>query len=205
MNLIPDYIKALGLKEQSENLFREKCDENNFTYMYLEHEQAAYCSEIWKDMNKRPDYILSIPNFGSVFIDVKAFGSNQFYKDVFKILNKTPPMAFSISKDELSEYFRLQEETSINVWYAIMLIQDNQATPDMYFLPVDRVKKFSNIKQRDYHSWKYIQVPINCFTKCSHFMEDRCNICQHRYCEELENILDIQKSINVTNKGYIKV
>ena len=200
MNLKPDYIRAIGLKEQSENLFREKCDENNFAYMYLEHEQASYCSEIWKDMNKRPDYILSIPDIGSVFIDVKAFGSILFYQDAFKFMNKTPPKAFTINRDELSEYIRLQKKTSIKVCFAIMLMEDNQVTPDMYFLPVDRVKKFSNIRPRDYHSWKYIQVPINCFTKCSQLLQDRCNICRHRYCEELENILDIQNSIYATNQ-----
>ena len=191
-----EYDRSMELKEQSEKLFRVKCDENNYTYMYIEQSKMTFSSKIWRDMTKRPDYILSLPHIGSIFVDVKAYTEHIFYKDAFNKMDRSPPKAFTITREELLKYLALQEETSLKVWFAIMSVQEDVVTNDIHFLPVDRVQQFMASRHWNHPEWKYIQVPQNCFTDCSRLAHNICGRCKHPYCEELDEILEIDDKIH---------
>jgi hypothetical protein len=192
-----EYDRSMKLKDQSEKLFRDKCDDTDYTYMYIDQEKMTYSSKIWKDMTKRPDYILSVPHIGSIFVDVKAYSENLFYKDYFDSINKSPPKSFTFQFEELKKYQRLQSETSMKVWFAVASVQKDTVTNEMHFIPVDRVMNF--ISPEHYGKWKFIQVSNPpCFTDCSKLAYNICARCDKKYCS---NIIDI---VTLDTKAHFK-
>lgn len=196
-----EYDRAMKLKEQSEKLFRIKCDENDYTYMYIDQEKMTYSSKIWKDMSKRPDYILSLPHIGSIFVDVKAYTEHLFYKDSLEHMKKGVPKAFRIEVEEVMKYLTLQDETALKVWLAIMPVQEDTVTNDIHFLPIDRVTKFMAERHYTKPEWNYVQVPIPCSTDCSKLAHNKCGKCTWDYCEQLDELLRLDDEIHFKKYG----
>ncbi len=190
-----DYDRKMKLKNDSERFFRVKCDENNYTYMYIEQSKMTYSSKIWQDMTKRPDYILSIPHIGSIFVDVKAYSEHLFFKKALESKNKVVPKAFRIDVNEINKYLRLQEETAMKVWFAIMSVQEDTVTSDVHFLPVERITKFMAERHFTNPLWNYAQVPIGCSTDCSKLAYNKCANCKIKYCEQLNDLLRLDDAL----------
>jgi len=188
-----EYDRKMKLKEQSEKLFRDKCDDNHFTYLYIDQSQMKFSSTLWKDMaSKRPDYILSVPHIGSIFVDVKAKEERLFYKDVFvNYLNKQPPKAFRIDLEEVEKFKKLQNETSMKVWFAIMPHQEETVANEIFFFPVDKADKFIPIQHYDDPLWNYVQIPETCFSDCGKLAYNKCAKCQEKYCEKTKEYISI--------------
>jgi hypothetical protein len=155
-----EMTEATDLQKQSEQLFRDKCDENNYTYLYIDQTQETYSSKIYKDKSKRPDYLLSLESIGSIFIDVKAREEILFFEDVFlNDLKKQPPRAFKLNLDEIKLFKNLQHQTSLSVWFAVTPYQKGTSgqrgivANEIYFFPVDKVEKFCPSKHFDDPSW----------------------------------------------------
>ncbi len=186
-----DYDIKMELKEQSEALFREKCNDNDYTYMYIEQSQMTFSSKMWKDLTKRPDYLLSLQSIGSVFVDVKARSEKLFFEDAFKQLKKQPPAAFRIDLEELKKFKNLQNETSLKVWFAVTPYTEKTVINEVYFFPVDKVDKFCPNKHLDDPSWKYVQIPKSCFSDCSRLAHNKCAKCDKKYCMEIDKYIEL--------------
>jgi hypothetical protein len=183
-----EYDRSMELKETSENEFRHICDDNGFSYMYIDQGKMTFSSGIWKSMSKRPDFLLSLPHIGSIFVDVKAYKESIFFKDVYKKMNAIPPKAFKIPVEEIFKYQVLQNETSLKVWFAIMPVQDDTITKYIYFIPIDRVERFISSVHRKNLKWSYTQVPVECFTDINRLTQNKCVFCKMKYCEKLEEL-----------------
>lgn len=62
-----EYERAMKLKEQSEKLFREKCDENDYTYMYIDQEKMTFSSKLWKSLSKKTGLFIDNTHTGPFF------------------------------------------------------------------------------------------------------------------------------------------
>jgi hypothetical protein len=197
-----DFDRRMKVNQESEKMFRETCDENSYTYLYIDQDIDKFSSKIYKDKGKRPDYILSVPHLGSIFVDVKAYKEQLFFKDALQFKKQRNPKAFWLKKDEITKFLHLQEETSMKVWYAIMPIKDDILINETHFLPVDLAQKFMCELHRTKDDWNYVQVPIHCFQESSKLANNKCGSCNNRYCEQVEVLIKIDEQIH--NQKYGK-
>jgi hypothetical protein len=181
------------LERQSEQLFIDKCNENHYTYLYIDQTQKTYSSKIYEDFSKRPDFLLSIESIGSIFVDVKARKEIFFFEGVFKhVLNKQPVKAFYLDKEEIKCFQNLQHLTSINVWFAVTPYQGTTVYGDeIYFFPVDKAERFCPSKYLEDPAWKYVQIPKSCFCHTDELAKNKCLDCKYRYCDEIDKYIEL--------------
>lgn len=163
-------------------MFREKCDENSYIYLYIDQNVDKYSSKIYKDRSKRPDNIMSVPHLGSIFVDVKAYKEQLFYADALRKKDLRVPKSFWLKRDEILQFIILQEETSMKVWFAVIPTKDNIPLNETHFLPVDVALKFMSERHRNQPEWKYVQIPIDCFKECGRLAKNQCGNCKNQYC-----------------------
>jgi hypothetical protein len=196
-----EFDKYLKVNIESEKMFREKCDENNYTYMYIDQNIDKFSSKIYKDKSKRPDYILSVPYLGSIFVDVKAYTEREFFADSLKQKGKRVERAYWMKKDEILKFINLQEETTMKVWFAVIPTRNNNLLNETHFLPIDIARKFMGERHRTKNEWDYVQVPIECFRECNKLATNKCGFCKNKYCEQLEDLLKIDDQIHLEKYG----
>jgi len=194
--LISSKERMEQLQSVSEKLFRKACSENDFAYMYIDQSKETFASKIWK--SKRPDYLMSIPHMGSIFIDVKAYKEDIFYRKAYEKLEESPPITFNIDLDELYRFNELQDITSMKVWFAIMPVHNDTVTEGIFFLPVDRVEKFKRERHRLWKNWFFVQVPKKCCSEGINITTNVCINCKKKYCERLDELLEIEDKISGT-------
>ena len=81
-------VKNKEKGREAERRFQEWLDAHKIPYLYINQEPETFSSFFKEDLkNKRPDFILLIPYFGFIFVDVKykQISDNQkdFPIDVF--------------------------------------------------------------------------------------------------------------------------
>jgi len=196
-----EFDRNLKVNLESEKMFREKCDENHYTYMYIDQNFDKYSSKIYEEKSKRPDYILSIPHLGSIFIDVKGYSEKLFFEDSLKFNKEHSQSAFWLKKDEIFRFVKLQEETSIKVWFAVIPVRGDSPMSQLFFLPVDRALKFIAERHKIKPEWDYVQIPLSCFIDCSKLAQNKCGGCKRKYCDEVEELLNIDDKVHFKKYG----
>lgn len=172
-------------KDAEEKLFRKLCDKSKLTYLHIDQDRKTFSSKIFEDQSKRPDYLVSIPDVGSIFIDVKVSSKKNFYKETYG----ESLSAFRISLVEYQRLKRLSEKTSVPVWLAYFEERLQRLLEDeCYLIPLTRVEKFILYAHRLYN-WTFIQVPVGCFNHCDKVVEpsDICLRCKRKICTNLKN------------------
>src|SRR3989344_2355462 len=92
----------------SESKFKEWLDKHNIPYLYIHQEIETFSRALKENLSgKRPDFMVLIPNFGFIFVDVK-------YKKISKEYNTYP-----MDGEEAKRYSSLQRKFNMNIWYAI--------------------------------------------------------------------------------------
>ena len=139
---------------------------------------------------------MTIPNLGTVFFDIKAKLDNLFYE---KLYMKSVPAFFIDSKD-FKKLENLQQQTTINVWYAVFNYYRDRnrkiiMSGDCYMAPLNVVSKFvltKHISNPDI--WRFFQVPKQCFKKCGKGkkmrLEVQCEDCSRQLCKELQEKIE---------------
>jgi len=97
MDLIDREGKEKGMLV--ENNFRSWLDKHNIPYLYIQQDNenlSQSLKEIFQ--GKRPDFILLIPNFGIIFVDVKYKKIHQDFK------------TYPIDIEETKKYSSLQRK-----------------------------------------------------------------------------------------------
>ena len=155
--------------------------------MYINQDKRTFSSGIWK--SKRPDYYVSLSNLGSIFVDVKAKEQKKFFDDIYGKDSLSIP-CFTFDIDEINRFTKFENITSTNVWYVIYPIQDDALIDEAYWIPNNVVSKFVSILHENKSSWKYVQVPKECFTFEDMLSIDICLNCEKQYCEKTNKILE---------------
>lgn len=191
------------LQNKSERLFRKLCNENEFAYMYIDQQKDTFSSNIWK--SKRPDFLISVPNISSLFIDVKALDEIIFWKDAYEELDESPPRAYRFEVDEILRFRELEKITSMKVWFIVYGVKDDTVTNQYGMIPNDRIFKFIRDRHIDWNSWNYIQVPVPCLTGETDLAFNICSICEDKYCTKVDKLIEIEDKIHDTYKPELKV
>jgi len=185
------------LQEMSEQRFQKVCDRSGFQWLYISQEKGNNFSKLlYEKQGKRPDFLVTIPNIGTVFFDVKAKLDRNFYEPYY---GKNVP-GFNHNTKDFLKLESLQDQTTINVWYAVFNYFEEKdgeinMPGDCYVTPLNVVSKFvlgRNISNPDV--WKYFQVPKQCFKKCTGGkkmqLEVQCQDCSRLLCKDLQKKIE---------------
>ena len=91
-----------------ESKFIEWLDKNDIPYMFFNQQQKTYSKTFWHKL-KRPDFMILIPNFGFILVDVKCK----------KIYSNNRGNYITLGEEEVDEYIELHKEFGVPIWFAI--------------------------------------------------------------------------------------
>src|SRR3989344_8426732 len=92
----------------AEIMFKEWLDKHSIPYLYIHQDKDTFSSFFKKGLiGKRPDFMLLIPYFGFIFVDVK-------YKQIMGNQKDYP-----IDANESKKYSSLQRRFNIHTWFVI--------------------------------------------------------------------------------------
>ncbi len=93
---------------EAELKFKEWLDKHNIPYFYIKQDTESFSPALDEIFSgKRPDFMILIPNFGFVFVDVKNRSLHRKYK------------TYPLDSFETKKYSSLQRIFNIHIWYAI--------------------------------------------------------------------------------------
>lgn len=109
VSTMEDEIENNKIKgDEAELRFKEWLDKHNIPYMYIQQDVETF-SYSFKEYfsGKRPDFLILIPHFGLIFVDVKYKKLNKEYK------------TFPFDSDETKRYSSLQRKFNLQIWYVL--------------------------------------------------------------------------------------
>ena len=93
---------------ETEYYFKQWLDKHNIPYLYIQQDTKTISSGFKNYFDgKRPDFLILIPNFGFIFVDVKYKKLNQDYK------------TYPIDAVDVKKYSVLQRRFNLQIWFAI--------------------------------------------------------------------------------------
>lgn len=164
-------------------VFKNLLEKLSLLYIHIDQDRKTYSSEIFLNNAKRPDFLISFPTLGSIFIDVKARFTTQFRKLEFK--SRYP--AFTIDYTDFEKLKQTENLTHIPVWIAF--IERDQHSKELkeeitYAIPLTRIEKLITDEHRE-GKWKKVQVPLDCTNKWRNNADinNICETCTEKICE----------------------
>ncbi|MCK4521799.1 MAG: hypothetical protein KAU20_04445 [Nanoarchaeota archaeon] len=123
-----DYIIEENRRKsnEAELRFKDWLDKHNIPYMYIQQDTETFSSVFKKySSGKRPDFMILIPNFGLIFVDVKYKKLNKDFK------------TFTLDSDETKKYSSLQREFNLHIWY--VLSNEDCDYKTWFWIPVSKI------------------------------------------------------------------
>ena len=123
-----DDEKEVNIKKgkEVESKFKNWLDKHNIPYFYIKQDTESFSSAFKNSFSgKRPDFMVLIPNFGFVFVDVKYKKINLKYK------------SYPIDSRETKIYSSLQRKFNLHIWYA--LSNEDSDFKTWLWIPVSKV------------------------------------------------------------------
>mgnify|MGYP001604511018 FL=1 len=112
--------------EEAEIKFKQWLDKHNIPYLYIQQDTETFSSALKKYFGqKRPDFMILLPNLGFFFVDVKYRNINKNYK------------TFPLDSLEATKYSSLQRKFNLPIWYA--LSNEDFAYKTWFWIPVAKV------------------------------------------------------------------
>jgi hypothetical protein len=137
--------------KEAENKFKEWLDKHNITYLYISQNQENYSQAFRKTFSgKRPDFIVLIPNFGCIFVDVKSRKLSSEFK------------TFPIDIDDVEKYSSVHSIFNLPIWFVISNEECGYMT--WYWLSIAKILS-KNISQKISSKSKegFFPIPIKYF------------------------------------------
>ena len=141
------------LGEELEIHFRNWLDKNNIPYWYIQQDISTF-SPALKDrfLGKRPDFMILLPNFGLLLVDLKNRKINQKYG------------TYPIDCSDAKKYSSIQRIFNLQVWFVISNSELNYET--WMWIPVSKILEEGVIKQTSSKSGEeFFAVPTGNFTQ----------------------------------------
>jgi hypothetical protein len=112
--------------ERAEEEFKNWLDNHNILYFYIRQEQNNFSKAMRETLSeKRPDFLILIPNFGFIFVDVKNREINTKYN------------SYPIDSSEAKKYSSLQRKFNIHTWFVIS--NENLGYNTWLWIPLSKV------------------------------------------------------------------
>jgi hypothetical protein len=158
------YMSPLELKGyKAETVFKLMLEQNNVPFLYVgQGPLGIEKSNILKDkMNsKRPDFLVNLPDIGTLFFDVKCRQKKGFPNN-----KKT---YFQLFDSEINTLINLHEQLLVPVWIAFVdeskfkngIMQESQ----FFIVPISTIKKYYdrlklNLDQKEIKMLTSIRIP----------------------------------------------
>jgi hypothetical protein len=132
-------FKKLG--EEAEIRFKEWLEKNKIPYLYIQQDSDTFSSVFkYEDYGKRPDFIVLLPNFGFIFVDVKNKKLDLQYRN------------FCIDAKETRKYSSFQRKFNLQIWY--VLFNEDYDYKTWFWIPISkvlesRIKKYTSTLSGD--------------------------------------------------------
>ena len=136
---------------EAELRFKEWLEKHKIPYIYIGQESETISRVFKNDFSgKRPDFMILIPHFGFIFVDVKH-----------KRLSP-PHDTYPIDVDETVKYSSLQRRFNLQIWY--VLSNEESAYKTWLWIPISKVlesgiKKYTSQKS----DGEFFSVPTDYF------------------------------------------
>lgn len=139
----------------AEQKFKEWLDKHNIPYFYIQQDKETFSSTFKDFSGKRPDFMILIPSFGFIFVDVKN-------KDI------TSHKTYCLDSKETKKYSSIQRKFNVNVWYVIS--NENFDYKTWLWIPISKVLE-SEIEEHtsSVSKEKFFAVPVNEFTQIADY------------------------------------
>lgn len=141
----------------AEQRFKEWLEKHNIPYFYIKQDLETFSPALKNIFSgKRPDFLVLIPNFGFIFVDVK-------YKKINKYHKKYP-----LDGIETKKYSSLQRLFNLHIWYVLSNEEFDFKT--WLWIPVSKVlesgipKYTSSVSNEDFFAVppeNFIQIADN--------------------------------------------
>jgi hypothetical protein len=89
----------------TEKKFREWLDDKEIPYWYIHQDVETFSEALKRMFVKRPDFMILIPNFTFILVDVKCRKPPKEFAD------------FRVDYGETKKYWNLQRLVNVPVWY----------------------------------------------------------------------------------------
>ncbi len=134
----------------AEERFKEWLDKNKIPYWYLDQSLESFSPALKEYLKiKRPDFIILLPNFGFIFVDIKEKKPAKDYDKFF------------VDGEEVEKYLNIQRTFNILTWFVISNEEYHYKT--WFWVPVtDIMKTGFLLKEKNAYA-----VPINEFIQVS--------------------------------------
>ena len=110
----------------AEKRFQRWLEKHNIPYFYIKQDLETFSPALKTIFaGKRPDFMVLIPNFGFIFVDVKYKNINQFYKK------------YPLDGIETKKYSSLQRLFNLHIWYVVS--NDEFDFKTWLWIPVSKV------------------------------------------------------------------
>ena len=133
----------------AEDKFKEWLDKNSIPYWYIDQSLESFSPALRKFLIKRPDFMILLPNFGLIFIDVKNKEPAEKYDKFF------------LFASEVDNYLSMQRTFNIPTWFVISHEKYHYKT--WFWVPSSDVTRAGFVFEAKDGSGKYYSVPIDEF------------------------------------------
>lgn len=94
--------------DEAEFRFKEWLDKHNIPYFYIKQDEDALSPALLDIFSgKRPDFMILLPSFGFIFVDVKNRSLHKTYK------------TYPLDTFETKKYSSLQRRFNMQIWYVV--------------------------------------------------------------------------------------
>ena len=114
----------MAMDNLAESKFKEWLERHKIPFMYIQQDSDTFAS-VFKDVGKRPDFMILLPNFGLILVDIKDKDINTQYK------------TYCIDEKETMKYSSLQRKFNLHIWYVLSNSTIDYKT--WFWIPVSKV------------------------------------------------------------------
>lgn len=141
--------------DAAEQKFKDWLNKHNIPYLYIQQDKETFSSAFKNFSGKRPDFMILIPSFGFIFVDVK----NK---------NITEHKTYPLDSKETKKYSSIQRKFNINVWYVIS--NENFDYKTWLWIPVSKVLE-SDIEEHksSVSQENFFAVPVSEFIQIADY------------------------------------
>jgi predicted HTH transcriptional regulator len=143
--------------EEAEKRFKDWLDKHNIPYFYIKQDINNFSSALNNSFSgKRPDFMILVPNFGFIFVDVKNRRLHPGYKN------------YPLDSSETKKYSSIQRKFNMNIWYVIS--NEDYDYKTWLWIPISKVlesgmpKFISSKSKEDFYAVpleEFIQIADN--------------------------------------------
>ncbi len=172
-----------------ENAFIAICNNFGCEHLHIRQERGEEFSDKMRQTGqKRPDFLINIPDLTSLFVDVKV--RPAISAGVNGVLSGEE--AFSVDFYDFLKMKALESRMRMSTWIAFIKKKNENEIygSTAYLVPLSRVEKNlpkhvrDKLLSNEEVKWDYIRIPIKCMNEWDSIIDlrDKCQGCIKGFC-----------------------